>query len=407
MNSMLNDTFCPYPWTQVYIEPTGNLQACCRAVPVAGESLGNIKTESIAEIFNNENFVRLREEFLNGNKPAMCQECWTKERMGMASGRGIANKNHPGGMQRFGSVTADLKGIEFLDLRFSNLCNLACVTCGPGLSSSWKPLREKMRGVAGSPDAPKVETSLREDFLTSLEPCVAGLRQINFAGGEPLLMPEAWAVLDWLGRHPSRPFERVKFHWQTNGSVLGIQGRSIAEHLSAIRHWEMAMSIDEANAERLHYIRHPLKLDKWLENWKALAACADEAGRRLTVAPTWSVLNLHRISACVEEWVALGIPIEAIRFHQLAIGHTVFSACYTPDAYKEAAAKSIAKTIGLVGKSKEQTRQTQEIKALGKFLFSSAQAHTANRRDFIHRLDAARGTDIAKTFPELPLLLNL
>ena len=58
--------------------------------------------------------------------PSACQQCINKEKQGIASFR-----------QEFNRRNRRLDGIQFLDIRNSNLCNLKCRYCGPHFSSQW------------------------------------------------------------------------------------------------------------------------------------------------------------------------------------------------------------------------------------------------------------------------------
>ena len=68
---------CYFPFSQCFIQLDGSVRICCLDVN-GTEIFGDIKTNSIKEIWNNSNFNELRKNLLNGNKdklPKLCQEC--------------------------------------------------------------------------------------------------------------------------------------------------------------------------------------------------------------------------------------------------------------------------------------------------------------------------------------------
>jgi radical SAM protein with 4Fe4S-binding SPASM domain len=63
--------YCVDPWTQPFILENGNVWPCCWFY----ESLGNINTQSFAEIWDGPEARRLRQELLTGHLRKQCQTC--------------------------------------------------------------------------------------------------------------------------------------------------------------------------------------------------------------------------------------------------------------------------------------------------------------------------------------------
>jgi radical SAM protein with 4Fe4S-binding SPASM domain len=62
---------CVEPWSTLYVRPNGDVLPC----PYAEASLGNIRTEGIAEIWNGGGFAELRVSLANRRYQPMCAHC--------------------------------------------------------------------------------------------------------------------------------------------------------------------------------------------------------------------------------------------------------------------------------------------------------------------------------------------
>ena len=165
-------SFCPAPWVSLYIEPTGKIENCC----VSKNNLGNInKTSNIKEIIFGQVNKDIQKLILNDQFPAGCAWCDNKsltlqQRM----------------LDIFPNINDELyqEGkfeLKYLDVRWSNTCNLACVYCSPDLSSTWA---NELNIVH------RFERSTKHNLLEYVLDNVHTLKEVYMAGGEPLLMKE-------------------------------------------------------------------------------------------------------------------------------------------------------------------------------------------------------------------------
>jgi radical SAM protein with 4Fe4S-binding SPASM domain len=66
-----NRKLCSHPWTSVSIDEEGNVEPCC----IFGRSMGNLRKESLEDIWNNHQFRKLRES-VNSETPIWkCRNC--------------------------------------------------------------------------------------------------------------------------------------------------------------------------------------------------------------------------------------------------------------------------------------------------------------------------------------------
>jgi len=69
--------FCMVPWTHMHFLPDGKVIPCCLAP--TEEVIGDIKKESLYEIWNSEKFRTMRQHMLNDQFCSECTRCYSKE----------------------------------------------------------------------------------------------------------------------------------------------------------------------------------------------------------------------------------------------------------------------------------------------------------------------------------------
>ena len=140
--------FCIYPWIHMHAWPTGEAYPCCHAThsPV----YGNTRKETLADVWNGSHMRQLRQDMLSDTPNETCRKCHEQEDSGFFSGRQSANKHHGHHIDRVHRTQSDGTFNEFemtyWDIRFSNLCNLKCRSCGHIFSSQWYQDQAKIAG---------------------------------------------------------------------------------------------------------------------------------------------------------------------------------------------------------------------------------------------------------------------
>jgi len=128
-------TFCMYPWIHLHAYPTGDAHPCCHSEHQAG-NFGNCQTTPMKEIWSGDKMKQLREDMLNERENPACTRCYEQEDAGFFSGRKSANKHHGHNIKKGTDIDPPFE-MTYWDIRFSNLCNLSCRSCGHIFSSSW------------------------------------------------------------------------------------------------------------------------------------------------------------------------------------------------------------------------------------------------------------------------------
>jgi organic radical activating enzyme len=230
IKDLLNSTgcgFCLAKFRQVTLHlGTGMTHSCHHPVP------HKIPLEEIeknpAALFNTRVLKNARKEMLANKRPSECDYCWRVEDSGENSDR-FFKSLEPWAIKDHDEITS-LTGDEdlypsYLEVSFSNVCNLSCLYCGPEFSSSWvqelkqqgpvKILAEsgKEDWVQGWQDLDKLNYKNREHnpyidaFWKWFPEASKHIMHYRITGGEPLMSKETFRSLDHFIEHPNLNLE--------------------------------------------------------------------------------------------------------------------------------------------------------------------------------------------------------
>ena len=294
-------SFCMNAWMHIHSLPNGDIMPCC--VSKWGSPLGNLYSDKIENIWNNENYKEVRRNMLDDIPVASCERCYKEEEWGnMHTYRKNVNSRYAHLYDSLVEQATDKTGfnnkMEFRrwDFRFSNLCNLACTTCSSGCSSKWVDIENKM---FQRNDEVKFKTSNQdlELFVNTIKSQSDVVDDIYFAGGEPLIQPEHYEILkhiDNIGR-----VDKINFTYSTNLTSLKYKSTNVIDYWNKMQQVKLLISIDEVDADRLYYIRYPAKLDEIVSNLRIVNENFKDDFHRWVVTPTWNLMNTHRIKEIV------------------------------------------------------------------------------------------------------------
>ena len=289
--------------------------------------------------------------------------------------------------------------VPFLDMRFSNVCNLRCRTCDTTQSNSWM-------GDAQALGLPNAGWGIRKSYgdwealWRQLQPLLEeGLEEIVFAGGEPLIMEEHYRILDFL---VARGLFDVRLHYVTNFSTLRFQGRDVIDSWSRFRNVKVTASLD-GSGRRGEYLRKGLR-------WDAVVANREEMLRRCPdvvfgVSATLSIFNALHLPDFHREWVEKGyINRDALALNIL-LAPEMYRMQVLPPALKERVLESYRR-------HRESFLDADGMPALDfatAARFLQAQDRSELLPEFVamtRRLDQRRGEDCREVFPELAALFE-
>jgi len=291
-------TFCIYPWIHLHAYPTGEAYPCCHAE--MAYPVGNTRFKTLEEIYRDAPMRELRKDMLNERPNPACGRCYEQEEAGFFSGRRSANKHHGHHVKR---INDDQFQMSYWDIRFSNLCNLSCRSCGHIFSSSWYQDQAKLAGGDWKDRnrvlnyAGRTETDMWEQLIPHLD----YVEQIYFAGGEPLMMEEHYRILDELER---RGRFDVRLIYNTNFTHTRLKDRTVFDYWKRFDNVAVGASLDDMGA-RAEYIRKGTQWSDVVANRKEMIRTCPNVD--FYISPTLSIMNALSLPDFHQEWSAAGL----------------------------------------------------------------------------------------------------
>ena len=391
-------TFCIYPWIHLHAYPTGEAYPCCHAEMGVGQ-VGNCRTNTLEEIWRDRPMAQLRNDMLSETANAACGRCYEQEASGFFSGRKSANKHHGHHVKKLESNPFEM---TYWDIRFSNLCNLKCRSCGHIFSSQWYQDQAKLAGEDWKDRntvlnyAGRTET----DMWSQLEPHLDYVEQIYFAGGEPLLMEEHYRILDELVKR--KRFD-VRLIYNTNFTHTDLKGQSVFEYWKQFQSVAVGASLDASGA-RGEYIRKGTDWAVVEQNRKDMLAICP--GVDFYISPTLSIMNAWHLPDFHRNWVDQGL----IRAQDLNVNILQDPAYYridiAPIKYKQLLRIKFEEHIEwLQSQGDTLGRATQGFESAVSFMMTTDNTHLIDtfwRKT--HELDSIRKEQMLDVIPELRAL---
>jgi organic radical activating enzyme len=333
------------------------------------------------------------------DKPSReCTRCYEREDMGFVSSRNDLNKNfgHHIGLvdtTKSDGTYEDFK-LRYYDIRFSNLCNFSCRTCGSWFSSSWYQEEEKLFGKRNHPQfmyAGKDEV----DMWNQMQEHIPYLEQIYFAGGEPLIMEEHYWILKEL---IAREMFDVKLIYNTNFSRLNLKEDNVLDYWKQFKHVSVGASLDDSG-RRGEYIRKGTKWDNIVRNRELMLEQTPNID--FYVSSTVSVMNVWHLTDFHREWVEQGL-IKAQDWNiNILQGPERMRIDILPNSYKQDIEAKIREHIEWLRPQDHLTRAIGGYEGLINFMWQSDSAKLLPEFfAFTDKLDINRGESFEQVFPE-------
>lgn len=407
------DKFCVHPWSHLALNPDGTMWPCChqRVTPAV---LGNMETDDPIEVFTKgEVLSSIRKDMMENKWPDACHKCKYFEESGSKSPRMSANMNMRYTEEVYNSVpditnadgTLKSHKIRYWDLRWSNLCNMACVMCSPAWSSMWtqemKTLNKNydtssLPNFGKYENVPKVEKVKRLEFV---DKNIDDVECIYFAGGEPLIMDEHYYILDKL---VEKKMFHVRLKYNTNMMKLEHKGKSVLDYW---KYWDnknlqIGGSVDETG-DRLEWIRYGSKWETIKQNIITL--------RDLNIMsqPSMAIgcYNIFRLPELLEElWEIYKNPNVKIAPWCNPILNKEFLPNVLPDDMKKKASKGIKRMV----KSINDPGWGKQFNILLRELSKPHDPENAHR--FLRKvamIDLSRGTNVFEAIPEISIVNDM
>ena len=139
--------------------------------------------------------------------------------------------------------------MHYFDIRFSNICNFKCRTCGSEFSSQWAAEDrhyDKNKPIVIHADDHK------GDLLNEVLDHVEHIDLAYFAGGEPLITEEHYVILEEMIRKGRTD---TVLRYNTNASTIKYKNHDILSLWKHFKKIELSCSVDHYG-ERAEWLRH-------------------------------------------------------------------------------------------------------------------------------------------------------
>ena len=387
---MISKTFCILPWIHFYANPDGSVLPCC--IGDHRKPLGNIQQTSIINVWNNEQYKKMRLNMLEGIRCEECNSCYQSEDAGVNSFRQSVNKDYAEFFNFADETNADgsldTMKLKYLDIRWSNICNFKCRSCSSTYSSSWATEDNKQ----GQNKSVFIFAGGNNNDLLyeQIKPYISEVKEIYFAGGEPLLMDKHYDILKHLIDINNTD---IKIRYNTNLSSLTFKNISVIELWKKFSNVHLNVSLDSWG-DRAEYIREGTEWKTIIDNINTVKTNCPHI--HLGVSSVVSAFNVYTLPEFTDYLLDNHlVDASSINFYSLI--HPNF---YSFDIFDIETKASIIKKLSERNyKNNIKTRINNVIRQL-----ESSTANDELRKQFKYHtdhFDSIRNKTFINTFPEL------
>jgi MoaA/NifB/PqqE/SkfB family radical SAM enzyme len=304
-------TFCMHPFTGLATREDGAVKVCCRSHPI-----GFIQKNTLEQIWNNDTMRRIRTQVLSGERPPECAPCFALEDQGVESLR----QRHINGVipeariNLYPKALAELHpemtmpfNFPTMEIKLNNLCNLKCRMCNPMDSTSWNDWQEVEEHYEKEDNflvKKIIDLNLKNrpfldsfvdtpNWWTSFEKLLPHFRRVEFAGGEPLMDPTHYKILDMLAPYG----DNIEIKYATNLTMLGKSDRTVWQYWPKFKSVAVNVSIDGIGSS-YEYIRGNASWSELINNIKQIQTIPNVS--RIVGAVAVQVSNILILDKMIE-----------------------------------------------------------------------------------------------------------
>lgn len=362
------------PWTGLMYNFDGKVKNCIRSDFTTG-GLGNIKDNTIEEILLGPVNVTKQTNIINNQPAAGCHTCYDlehgKEGFDIISDRIFY-------IREFKKTPLDTYrpnnfDLQTIDVRWTNLCNFACVYCGPDFSSRWA---DELNVIRSTPTEQQ-----QKDFREYIYQHAQNLKHVYLAGGEPLLMKENLELLRELNPN-------VNLRINTNLSKVDTGVFDAVCQFKNV-HWTVSAETIEAEFE---YIRFGGRWQDFLDNLNTIR----KLDHKISFNMLWFLLNYDSVFGYVDYLKGLG-------FHNNSF---VIGALLTPDYLNiRHLPENVLNSLKLKLQSKINENPgyllEDSYRNMLHYITQPIEKNLANSFEQLATMDLRRGVDSSEIFTEL------
>ena len=400
--------FCILKWHYLELSLAEGLKHSCYHCP-------QHKIPLKSDLHNTPTTKEVRQQMLDGLKPAEDNYCYDIEKTGNYSDRQYLAvqfiKEDPNIIAKTAALEPDEEVYpKYLTVSFTNRCQMSCIYCGAGKSSTWKkeiddfgpyPLAVKENYDKYMPrdDILRAEDNPYVDkFWKWLPDAYPHLQTIRLTGGEPLLDSNTFKLLEYVKDNP----KKLSFEISTN---LMVTDKRIVRYIDLVKDLpgqKCYVSIDTWG-KQAEWIRTGLEINQFEQNLHRVLG----SGIKVGIMCTFNLLSIPNF----EEWIFKMAELKNMYPGLLTID--VPQMVEPLHLTTRIADKKLINKLDKAYKTMQSYKHLFEDYEISKFKRTIAWTKAnlmkgeeleRNRNDFIKfakEKDKRRGTDFLEVFPEL------
>ncbi len=222
----VSPSMCLAKWLQVSMHLTNGLTQSCYHPPTHKIDLEELEKNPKA-LHNTSQKKTERKMMREGLRPKGCEYCWKIED---APGEHMSDRHYRSGEPWARGAFEEVVGHpydydvnpRYVEVNFNQSCNLACAYCSPHLSTTWEKEIQKfgeyptliphnsieaLEKQGLMPIKHKKDNPYLKAFWQYWPELYKDLKVFRMTGGEPLLDPNTYKVLDYIKDHPRDDLE--------------------------------------------------------------------------------------------------------------------------------------------------------------------------------------------------------
>ena len=316
MRDLLNDKgpgFCLAKWTQVTMHLGQGLTHSCHH-PVAHKIPLDELKENPSALHNTSFKKSIRKEMLNGGRPTECDFCWRiEDNTGEFSDRTLKSldaysvHDH----DSIVSMSGDEDVIpKYVEVSFSNVCNLKCSYCGPSFSSKWieeiathgayELTDNKYNGITNVQYKDSEDNPYTDAFWQWFPEASASMHTFRITGGEPLMSKHTFKVMEYLLANPN---PNLDFAVNSNACVPDKLWKKFTTLSNELLQTKSVKGINlfvsaESVEEQAEYSRYGMDWNMFTENVEYFLDNVD--GARVTFMAAFNVFSIPSFKKLLE-----------------------------------------------------------------------------------------------------------
>jgi hypothetical protein len=293
------------PWITLHAWPNGEAFPCCAVKSqglLNGNGMANLNTHTLLETWNSDMMKTLRTNCLNDQPTDICSKCYETEEHGFTWSLrknlniNFAEKYFDRVLDTNDDGSHDDPRLYYWDIRFNNLCNMKCRSCGPEFSSQWFDDAKQLYAFGG-----KAYKGLPDTFWETALPLIQNVEYAYFAGGEPLITDEHYRMLQtWIDAGNTN----LRIDYTTNFSKMSLGNKHVFDYWNQFKNVNVGASLDASYA-RGEYMRKGTVWNDIVKNRRDMIKECPDTG--FFLAPTISAYNVWHFPDFHREWLEEGL----------------------------------------------------------------------------------------------------